>query len=100
MCRNAEEADACRCRQAVCGKPLFTLAGEALRSRICCSGLCGQCSSRHHAQRVDVVVLEQFLPVPGTSALPDYRTVWSGVFTWNVSTEEEESLPSVGSLVM
>ena len=59
MCRNAEEADACRCRQAVCGKPLFTLAGEARpRSRICCSGLCGQCSSRHRAQRVDVVVLE------------------------------------------
>ena len=27
-------------------------------SRICCSGLCGQCSSRHRAQRVDVVVLE------------------------------------------
>jgi hypothetical protein len=41
------------------GQPLFTLAGEARpRSRICCSGLCGQCSSRHREQRVDVVVLE------------------------------------------
>ena len=28
------------------------------RSRICCSGLCGHCSSRHRAHRVLVVVLE------------------------------------------
>ena len=41
------------------GQPLFTLAGEARpRSRICCSGLCGQCSSRHRAHRVLVVALE------------------------------------------
>ena len=40
------------------GQPLFTLAGEARpRSRICCSGLCGQCSSCHRAQRVDVLVV-------------------------------------------
>ena len=41
------------------GQPLFTLAGEARpRSRICCSGLCGQCSSCRRVHRVDVVVLE------------------------------------------
>ena len=46
-------------RSVLCGKPLFKLAGEARsRSRICCSGLCGQCSSRRRVHRVDVVVLE------------------------------------------
>jgi hypothetical protein len=41
------------------GQPLFTLAGEARpRSRIGCSGLCGQCSSRRRAHRVLVVALE------------------------------------------
>ena len=40
-------------------QPLSTLAREARpRSRICCIGLCGQCSSRHRAHRVDVVVLK------------------------------------------